>query len=111
MAATNSKQVCPCAGRIHSRFGLFLELLSKVNYKARSRPKQRSFISTLEEMAPQSRPILATSPDGSTIRYHSKRAASVATGIPAASVALAASKHSLRDGYLWRFEDDPRKVD
>ena len=62
-------------------------------------------------MAPASRPILAVSATGTMTRYHSKRAASKATGIPAASVAFAASNLALRDGRLWKFEDDPRQVD
>ena len=62
-------------------------------------------------MAPASRPILAISEDGSVTRHLSKRAASEATGIPAASVALAATNLALRDGFLWKFEDDPRDVD
>lgn len=62
-------------------------------------------------MAPRSRPIVAMSATGAVTRYHSKRAAADATGIPAASVAFAASHLSLRDGFLWKFEDDPRQVD
>ncbi|GAQ87939.1 hypothetical protein KFL_003890100 [Klebsormidium nitens] len=64
-----------------------------------------------KRMAPASRPILAVSETGTMTRYHSKRAASEATGIPAASVAFAASNLALRDGRLWKFEDDPRQVD
>ncbi|GAQ92738.1 hypothetical protein KFL_011150060 [Klebsormidium nitens] len=62
-------------------------------------------------MAPPSRPIVAISATGAVTRYHSKRAASDATRIPAASVALAASNLALRDGFIWKFEDDPREVD
>ena len=62
-------------------------------------------------MAPPSRPIVAISASGAVTRYHSKRAASAATGIPPASVALAAANLALRDGFLWKFEDDTRPVD
>ena len=67
--------------------------------------------STIQKMAPASRPILAVSATGTMTRYHSKRAASEATGIPAASVAFAASNLALRNDRLWKFEDDPRQVD
>lgn len=62
-------------------------------------------------MAPPSRPIIAISADGSRTTYNSKRAASNATGIPAASVAFAAASLALRNGLLWKFADDPRDVD
>jgi hypothetical protein len=62
-------------------------------------------------MAPASRPIVAISADGSRTTYHSKRAAADATAIPSASVALAASNLALRNGFLWKYEDDPREVD
>jgi hypothetical protein len=62
-------------------------------------------------MAPPSRPIIAISADGSRTTYNSKRAASSATGIAAASVALAAANLAMRDGFIWKFADDPRDVD
>lgn len=65
----------------------------------------------LTEMAPQSRHILAVSATGAVQRYHSKRAASEATGIPAATISEAASRLTLRDNVIWKFEDDNREVD
>jgi hypothetical protein len=69
--------------------------------------RHRASNSTDARMAPPSRPIVAISATGAVTRYHSKRAASDETRIPAASVALAASNLALRDGFIWKFEDDP----
>jgi hypothetical protein len=65
----------------------------------------------VEIMAPAPRPILAVAPDGTVIRYDTKRAAAAATGIGPSSIALAASKLGIRNGFIWKFEDDPRAVD
>ena len=62
-------------------------------------------------MAPAARPILATSSDGTRVLYQTKRAASAATGIPANSIALAACNLTKRDGWIWKYADDPRQVD
>jgi hypothetical protein len=74
-------------------------------------PVIASLIPANARMALPSQPIVAVSATGAVTRYHSKRAASDATGIPAASVALAASNLALRDGFIWKFKDDSREVD
>jgi hypothetical protein len=62
-------------------------------------------------MAPPSRPISATSSDGSKVIYRTKRAASLATGVSPTTISSAALKRSKFCNLIWKYEDDPRPVE